>query len=140
MLGFDDFLLILGATTIANLVVEIGAEIIAEWVVVSPDSPFRPGEIDPSAASEEIGWAPDLLTPISAQVDQAASWSERVAETLGADVNDRLATKLDQTAVWSGHVVDRLSAKADVLSAKVGETMLWSEQMISALATGLGLQ
>jgi hypothetical protein len=31
MLGIDDFLVILAATTLANLAVEVGAEIVAEW-------------------------------------------------------------------------------------------------------------
>lgn len=116
MLGVDDFLVILAATTVANLVVEVGAEIIAEWWVHAPEgaSLLPPGMVDPSAMSEPIRFTPELLTQISA--------------------------KVDQTAVWSDVVMQRLSAKADVLSIKAGETALWSEQMISAAATSLGLQ
>jgi hypothetical protein len=169
MLGFDDFLLILGATTLANLAVEVGAEIIAEWWVHAPQgsSPFEPGTVDPSAASEPIRYAPELLTQISAKVDQtavwsertadglgaqvgerlsakfdqAAAWSERTADSLGAQVGERLTTKFDQAAVWSGQVMEKLSVKADALSVKAAETALWSEQMIiGPLTTSLGLQ
>lgn len=139
MLGVDDFLVILAATTMANLVVEVGAEVIAEWWVHTPASP-EAGAIDPSAASEPIRYAPELLTPISAQADQTPLWSERVADTLGVHVSGDLALKIDQTAVWSSHVIDKLSAKADALSVKAAETALWSEQMISSLTTNLGLQ
>lgn len=37
MLGVDDFALILVATTVANLVVEVGAEVVAEWIVHGRD-------------------------------------------------------------------------------------------------------
>jgi hypothetical protein len=37
-------------------------------------------------------------------------------------------------------MMERLSHKADVLSVKLGETALWSEQMVSTLGTSLGLQ
>jgi hypothetical protein len=142
MLGFDDFLLILGATTLANLAVEVGAEIIAEWWVHAPpgSSPLEPGTVDPSAASEPIRYAPELLTPISAKVDHAAVWSERAADSLGAQVSERLSAKFDQAAAWSGEVMDKLSVKADALSVKAAETALWSEQMIGTLTTSLGLQ
>jgi hypothetical protein len=139
MLGVDDFLVILAATTLANLAVEVGAEIIAEWWVHSPGSQM-PGAIDPSAASEEIRYAPELLTQISAKIDQTPLWSERVADTLGVEVNGHLAAKIDQAAVWSGQAVDKLSAKADALSIKASETALWSEQMIGTLTASLGLQ
>jgi len=115
MLGVDDFLLILLATTAANLVVEVGAEVVAEWMVNSPDSPWAPPNFDPSSASEHIGYAPDFLVQVSAQVDQTAT-------------------------VWSGHVADRLALKADELSVKLGETAVWSEQMIGTLGSSLGLQ
>jgi hypothetical protein len=164
MLGIDDFLVILAATTVANLVVEVGAEIIAEWWVHTPG--VDPAEVDPSAASEPISHAPELLTPISAQVDQtavwseqtahslgaqvserlaakfdqAAVWSERTADSLGAQVSERLSTKFDQAAVWSGQAMEKLSGKADALSVKAAETALWSEQMIGTLSTSLGLQ
>jgi hypothetical protein len=142
MLGFDDFLLILGATTLANLAVEVGAEIIAEWWVHAPpgSSPLEPGTVDPSAASEPIRYAPELLTQISAKVDQTAVWSERTADSLGAQVSERLSAKFDQAAAWSGEVMDKLSVKADALSVKAAETALWSEQMIGTLTTSLGLQ
>jgi len=55
MLGFDDFLIILAATTLAILPVEIGAEIVAECWVHTPG--VDPAEIDPSAASEPVGYA-----------------------------------------------------------------------------------
>ena len=42
MLGVDDVLLILLATTAANLVVEVGAEVVAEWWVNAPNSPVAP--------------------------------------------------------------------------------------------------
>jgi hypothetical protein len=115
MLGVDDFLLILVATTAANLVVEVGAEVVAEWMVNSPDSPWAPPNFDPSSASEHIGYAPDFLIQVSAKVDQTAT-------------------------VWSGQMMERLSHKADVLGVKLGETAVWSEQMISTLGTSLGLQ
>jgi hypothetical protein len=138
MLGVDDFLVILAATTLANLAVEVGAEIIAEWWVHTPG--VDPAEIDPSAASEPISHAPELLTQISAQVDQTAAWSERTAGSLGAQVSERLSTKFDEAAVLSGQVMEKLSAKADALSVKAAETALWSEQMIGTLTTSLGLQ
>jgi hypothetical protein len=138
MLGFDDFLLILGATTLANLAVEVGAEIIAEWWVHTPG--VDPAEIDPSAASEPISHAPEMLTQISAKVDQTAVWSERTADTLGAQVSERLSAKFDEAAMLPGQVMEKLSAKADALSLKVAETALWSEQMIGALTTSLGVQ
>jgi hypothetical protein len=138
MLGVDDFLVILAATTLANLAVEVGAEVIAEWWVHSPGSQM-PGAIDPSAASEQIRYAPEVLTQISAKVDQTAVWSER-ADGVGAQVSERLAAKLDEAAVLSGQVMEKLSAKADALSVKAAETALWSEQMIGALTTSLGLQ
>ena len=138
MLGVDDFLVILAATTLANLAVEVGAEIIAEWWVHTPG--VDPAEIDPSAASEPISHAPELLTQISAQVDQTAAWSERTAGSLGAQVSERLSTKFDEAAVVSGQVMEKLSAKADALSVKAAETALWSEQMIGTLTTSLGLQ
>jgi hypothetical protein len=164
MLGIDDFMVILAATTLANLVVEVGAEIIAEWWVHTPG--VDPAEIDPSAASEPVSYAPELLTQISANVDQtavwsertadslgvqvserlsakfdqAAVWSERTADSLGAQVSERLSTKFDQAAAWSGPVMDKLSVKADALSVKAAETALWSEQMIGTLTTSLGLQ
>ena len=142
MLGFDDFLLILGATTLANLAVEVGAEIIAEWWVHAPagSSPFEPGTVDPSAASEQIRYAPELLTQVSAKVDQTAVWSERAADSVGAQVSERLAAKLDEAAMLSGQLMDKLSAKADALSVKAAETALWSEQMIGTLTTSFGLQ
>ena len=138
MLGVDDFLVILAATTLANLAVEVGAEVIAEWWVHSPGSQM-PGAIDPSAASEQIRYAPEVLTQISAKVDQTAVWSER-ADGVGAQVSERLAAKLDEAAVLSGQVMEKLSAKADALSVKAAETALWSEQMIGTLTTSLGLQ
>jgi hypothetical protein len=138
MLGVDDFLVILAATTLANLAVEVGAEIIAEWWVHTPG--VDPAEIDPSAASEPISHAPELLTQISAQVDQTAAWSERTAGSLGAQVSERLSTKFDEAAVLSGQVMEKLSAKADALSVKAADTALWSEQMIGTLTTSLGLQ
>ena len=165
MLGIDDFLVILAATTLANLAVEVGAEIVAEWWVHTPG--VDPAEIDPSAASEPVRYAPELLTQISAKVDQTAVWSERTADSLGAQVSERLSakfdqlaavwseqtadglgaqvserlsTKFDQASVWSGQVMEKLSVKADALSVKAAETALWSEQMIGTLTTGLGLQ
>jgi hypothetical protein len=164
MLGIDDFLVILAATTLANLAVEVGAEVIAEWWVHTPG--VDPAEIDPSAASEPISHAPELLTQIAANVDrtavlsdpaagslgaqigerlsakfdQAAAWSERATDGLGAQVSERLSTKFDQAAAWAGQVVDRLSVKADALSVKAAETAVWSEQMIGTLTTTLGLQ
>jgi hypothetical protein len=164
MLGIDDFLVILAATTLANLAVEVGAEIVAEWWVHTPG--VDPAEIDPSAASEPISHAPELLTLISTKVDQTAVWSERTADSLGAEVSDRLAskfdqaaawseraadnlgaqvgerlsTKFDQAAVWSGQVMEKLGVKADALSVKAAETALWSEQMIGTLTTSLGIQ
>jgi hypothetical protein len=114
MLGFDDVVLIILATTGANLLVEVGAEIIAEWTVNSPDSPFA-YPVDPTAASDQIGYAPDYLVQISAKVDQTAT-------------------------LWSGQVIDRLGAKADALAVKLSETAAWSDQMISTLGTSLGLQ
>ncbi len=165
MLGVDDFLVILTATTLANLAVEVGAEIVAEWWVHTPG--VDPAEIDPSAASEPVRYAPELLTPVSAKADQTAVWSERTADSLGAQVSERLSakfdqlvavwseqtadglgaqvserlsTKFDQASVWSGQVMEKLSVKADALSVKAAETALWSEQMIGTLTTGLGLQ
>lgn len=138
MLGVDDFLVILAATTLANLAVEVGAEVIAEWWVHTPG--VDPAEIDPSAASEQIRYAPELLTQISAKVDQTPLLSERVADTLGVTVSEHVALKIDQTAVWSSQVIDKLSAKADALSVKAAETALWSEQMIGTVTTSLGLQ
>lgn len=41
MLGWNDVALIFAATAIANLIVEVGAEVIAEWVVNSPESPLN---------------------------------------------------------------------------------------------------
>jgi hypothetical protein len=164
MLGIDDFLVILAATTLANLAVEVGAEIVAEWWVHTPG--VDPAEVDPSAASEPINHAPELLLQISAKVDQTAAWSERTADSLGAQVGERLAAKFDQAAAWSertadtlgakvgerlaakydeaatwpGQVMEKLSGKADALSVKAAETALWSEQMIGTLTTSLGLQ
>jgi len=138
MLGVDDFLVILAATTLANLAVEVGAEIIAEWWVHTPG--VDPAEIDPSAASEPISHAPALLTQISAKVDQTALWSERTADTLGGQVSERLSAKFDEAAMLSGQVMEKLSAKADALSLKVAESALWSEQMIGTLTTSLGVQ
>jgi len=164
MLGIDDFLVILAATTLANLAVEVGAEIIAEWWVHTPG--VDPAEIDPSAASEPISHAPELLTQISAKVDQtavwsertadslgaqvgerlsakfdqAAVWSERAADSLGAQVSERLSTKFDQATAWSGQVMDKLSVKADALSVTAAESALWSEQMVGTLTASLGLQ
>jgi hypothetical protein len=165
MLGIDDFLVILAATTLANLAVEVGAEIVAEWWVHTPG--VDPAEIDPSAASEPVRYAPELLTQVSAEVDQTAVWSERTADSLGAQiserlsakfdqvaavwseqtadglgaqVSERLSTKFDQAAVWSGQVMEKLSVKADALSVKAAETALWSEQMIGTFTTSLGLQ
>jgi hypothetical protein len=165
MLGVDDFLIILAATTLANLAVEVGAEIIAEWWVHTPG--VDPEEIDPSALSEPINHAPELLLQISAKADQTAVWSERTADSLGAQVGEHLSTKFDQAAAWwsertadglgaqvgerlatkfdeaaalSGQVVEKLSGKADALSVKAAETALWSEQVLGALATSLGLQ
>jgi hypothetical protein len=165
MLGIDDFLVILAATTLANLAVEVGAEIVAEWWVHTPG--VDPAEIDPSAASEPVRYAPELLTQVSAEVDQTAVWSERTADSLGAQiserlsakfdqvaavwseqtadglgaqVSERLSTKFDQATVWSGQVMEKLSVKADALSVKAAETALWSEQMIGTLTSSLGLQ
>jgi hypothetical protein len=164
MLGVDDFLVILAATTLANLAVEVGAEIVAEWWVHTPG--VDPAEIDPSAASEPISHAPELVTQISTKVDQtavlsepaagslgaqvserlsakfdqAAVWSERAADILVARVSERLSTKFDEAAAWSGQVMDTLSVKADALSVKAAETALWSEQMIGTLSTTIGLQ
>jgi hypothetical protein len=138
MLGLDDFLVIIAATTLANLAVEVGAEIVAEWWVHTPG--VDPAEIDPSAASEPVGYAPELLTQVSAQADQTAVWSERTADSLGAQVSERLSVKFDQAALWSGHIMEKLSVKADALSVKAAETALWSEQMLGALTTGLGLR
>jgi hypothetical protein len=103
------------ATTAANLVVEVGAEVVAEWMVNSPDSPWAPPNFDPSSASEHIGYAPDLLVQVSAKVDQTAT-------------------------VWSGHVMDRLSYKADALGVALNDGAAWSGQMISTLGASLGLQ
>jgi hypothetical protein len=164
MLGIDDFLVIPAATTLANLAVEVGAEIVAEWWVHTPG--VDPAEVDPSAASEPIHHAPELLTQVAAKADeatgwtggaadsvgvqvserlaakfeQAAVWSGQAADSLNAQVNERLATKFDQAAAWSGHVMEKLSVKADALSVKAAETAVWSEQMIGTLTTSLGLQ
>lgn len=140
MLGVDDFLVILLATTAANLLVEVGAEVVAEWMVNSPDSPFKPPDLDPSAASEQIRYVPESITQISAQADQTTLWSERISQTLGVQVSDHLAAKIDQTAAWSGQAAQVLSHKADALSVKAAQTAAWSEQMISTLSTSLGIQ
>lgn len=115
MLGVDDVLLIIVATTAANLLVEVGAEVVAEWVVNSPDSPLKPPDFEPSSASDQIGNAPDLLVQVSSKVDQTAT-------------------------LWSGQVMERLGAKADALGVKLGETAAWSHDMISTLGSSLGLQ
>ena len=78
---------------------------------------------------------------LSAKFDQlAVVWSEQTADGLGAQVSERVSTKFDQAAVWSGQVMEKLSVKADALSVKAAEIALWSEQMIGTLTTGLGLQ
>ena len=63
MLGVDDLVMILLATTLANLVVEVGAEVVAEWLVNSPDSPMSVPQADP--ASQEVGY--DFVTQASFQ-------------------------------------------------------------------------
>jgi hypothetical protein len=82
MLGVDDFLVILAAVTLANVAAEVGGEIIAEWWLHTPAPGLEPGEIDPSAASESIRYSPELLTQISAKVDQTTVWSEQLIGTL----------------------------------------------------------
>jgi hypothetical protein len=133
MLAFDDVLLIFGATFIANLAVEFGAEIVAEWWVHTPG--VDPAEIDPSAASEPVRYAPELLTQVSAEADQTAVWSERTADSLGALLGERLSAKFDQLAMWSGQTADSLGNQvSERLSAKFDQVAVWSEQ------TALGTQ
>ena len=58
MLGMTDVMLILTITTIANLVVEVGAEVVAEWVVNADESPLQASScgfpMDCTAASEGL--------------------------------------------------------------------------------------
>ena len=97
MLGFDDVVLIFVVTTLGNLVVEVGAEVVAEWWVESPDSPFRPPEIDPSAA----GISPDMFTEIAVKVDPSAPWSGQVMTLVNGQI--------EQSALMSGPLIQTLA-------------------------------
>ena len=97
MLGFDDVVMIFVATTLANLVVEVGAEVVAEWWVESPDSPFRPPDVDPSAA----GITPDMFTEIALRVDQPAQWSGQVMTLVNG--------QFDQNALIAGQMIQNLA-------------------------------
>jgi hypothetical protein len=132
MLAFDDFLLILTATFLANLTIELGAEVVAEWWVHTPG--VDPAEIDPSAASEPVRYAPELLTQVSAEADQTAVWSERTVGSLGP-LGERLSAKFDQLAMWFGQTTDSLGHQvSERLSAKFDQVAVWSEP------TALGTQ
>jgi hypothetical protein len=99
MLGADDVLLIFAVTMIANLGVEVGAEVVAEWWVNGPGAPPGAPDVDPSAAAI----SPDLFTEIAVKVDQTAQlpgqvmtlvnghvdpsmlfWSAQMTQTLGS--------------------------------------------------------
>jgi hypothetical protein len=98
MLGVDDVLLIFMATTIANLTVEIGAEVIAEWWVTGPGALPEAPAIDPSAA----GIPPDLFTEIAVKVDQTAQLPGQVMTLVNGHV--------DPTVLWSGQMMQSLGS------------------------------
>jgi hypothetical protein len=98
MLGADDVFLIFVATTVANLVVEVGAEVVAEWLVNSPESPVRPPDVDPSA----VGLSPDPFTEISVKVDQAAHLPTQMMTLVNGH--------MDSTVLWSGQMIQTLGS------------------------------
>jgi hypothetical protein len=98
MLGADDVFLIFVATTVANLVVEVGAEVIAEWWVNAPESPLRPPDLDPSAA----GLTPDMFTEISVKVDQAAQMPAQMMTLVNGH--------MDSSVLWSGQMIQTLGS------------------------------
>lgn len=55
MLGVDDFALILVATTVANLVVEVGAEVVAEWLIHGRDG-IEFATTAGAAPAENVAW------------------------------------------------------------------------------------
>ncbi len=71
MLGMGDVALILVITTVANLFVEVGAEVVAEWVVNADSSPLQASScgfpMDCTVASE------GLLVQISSSVQTQVS-------------------------------------------------------------------
>ena len=98
MLGLDDVVLIFVVTTLGNLVVEVGAEVVAEWWVSSPDSPFRPEDLDPSAATI----TPDMFTEIAIRVDQPTQWSGQVMTLVNG--------QMDQNALMAGQMLQTLAS------------------------------
>jgi hypothetical protein len=84
MFGIGDVMLIFAVTAVANLIVEVGAEIIAEWVV-GGYSPVSAGEL-----SEHLPAFPDS-TVMAAQFEQvhssvaahASAWSGQTFDLLG---------------------------------------------------------
>jgi len=102
MLGVDDLVMILLATTLANLVVEVGAEVVAEWLVNSPDSPMSVPQADP--ASQEVGY--DFVTQASFQVQETTG---QVAERLTLKANE-LNTMLGDSMAWSGQMISTLGS------------------------------
>jgi hypothetical protein len=98
MLGVDDVLLILMATTFANLVVEVGAEVIAEWTVHGPGAPPGAPAINPSTN----GVSPDLFTEIAVKVDQTAQLPGQMMTLVNGHV--------DPTVLWSGQMMQALGS------------------------------
>ena len=54
MFGADDVFLIFAVTTAANIAVEVGAEIVAEWLLHSPDPGIEPSTF-PTEQVAELG-------------------------------------------------------------------------------------
>jgi len=102
MFGVDDLILILVATTVVNLAIEIGVEVVAEWVVNSPDSPMAVPGGDP--ASQQI--PNDLLTQVSMQVGETAG---HVADRVSLKANE-LSTMFGESLVWSEQMIGTLGS------------------------------
>jgi hypothetical protein len=98
MLGIDDVLFIFMATTLANLTVEVGAEVVAEWWVNGPGAPPGAPDIDPSAN----GISPDLFTEIAVKVDQTAQLPGQMMTLVNGHV--------DPTVLWSGQLIQTLGS------------------------------
>jgi hypothetical protein len=85
MFGMGDVFLIFAITAVANLAVEVVAEIVAEQIVNGADSPVPAGEV-----SEHLPTLPDS-TVITAQFEQvhssvvahASAWSGQTFDLLG---------------------------------------------------------
>ena len=74
-----DVMLILAITTIANLAVEVGAEVVAEWVVNSDDSPIQASScgfpMDCTAANEGI--LVQVSSTVQAQVGNGIAYLDQ---------------------------------------------------------------